>query len=149
MCTHPSPTTRTFTFQHCWVHVSPGYTETVFHDGASVTAAPERSEAYRARARALGYGEDTEALSREHELLHTLLMEAAGFGTSPTLWAVAHGQQGGVAPVWAQEEEETLVLAFQVYLNGGEASPEVCALGGLGLDIDILRREALQRLRSE
>jgi len=141
--------TRTFTFKHCWVHTSPGYTETVFHDGTAVTATPERSEAYAAQARALGYGEDTQALSREHELLHTLLMEAVGFGSSPTLWAVAHGQQGEVAPIWAQEEEETLVLSFQAYLNGGEASPVVCALGGLGLNIEALRRDALQRLRSE
>ena len=105
--------------------------------------------ALAAQARTLGYGEDTEALSREHELLHTFLMEAVGFGSSPTLWAVAHGQQGAVAPIWAQEEEETRVLSFQAYLNCGEASPVVCALGGLGLNIETLRRDVLQRLRSE
>ncbi len=117
MPTDTLPVTRTLTFRHCWVHASPGYTETVFHDGTHVTASPEDSEEYHAKARRYGYGDDINALSSEHEILHTFIAEAVGFGSSPTLWAVAHGQQGGVAPVWAQEEEETLILAFQVYLN--------------------------------
>ncbi len=138
---------HTYHFKHCWAHVSPGYTETVFADGTSVTAMPEDSDAYRAHARTLGYGDDAAALSREHEILHTFLAEACGFGSSPTLWAVAHRQTGDVAPIWAQEEEEVLVLAFQAYINGDAPAPVVSDLANLGLNPELLRRDALRLLR--
>ncbi len=140
--------TRTLTFQHCWVHVSPGYTETVFGDGSKVTAAPEDCAEYRAKAARFGYAGDLDGLSREHEILHTFLSEAFGLPCSPTLWAVAHEQQGGVAPAWAQEEEETLVLAFQIYLNSGERTAPLAALEAHGLDAETLRQDALRLLRA-
>lgn len=147
MQTDSSPATRTFTFKHCWVHVSPGYTETVFHDGTRVTASPEDSEEYRTKARRYGYNDDIAALSCEHELLHTFLAEAFGLGSSPTLWAVAHGQLENMAPLWAQEEEEVFVLAFQVYLNGGEAAEALSSLEQHGLNREALRVAALRLLR--
>ena len=91
---------------------------------------------------------DTAALSREHEILHTFLAEALGYGSSPTLWAVAHGQEGNVAPVWEQEEEEEGVLAFQTYLNGGPLSPPLERLVERGLHLEELRAEAKLLLRS-
>jgi len=139
--------TRTLTFQHCWVHSAPGYTETRYHDGATVTATPEDTEPYRERAAGFGYGADTAALSREHEILHTFLAEKLGFGSSPTLWAVAHGQTGDVAPVWEQEEEETWTLAFQTYLHGGLPTDGLQRLTDTGLNPAALREEALRLLR--
>jgi tRNA (mo5U34)-methyltransferase len=139
---------RTYQFQSCWVHVAPCWVETVYRDGTRVTAMPEEGESYSALTKELGYGCDTEALSREHEIVHTFLAEALGCGASPTLWAVAHGQEGDVAPVWAQEEEEAGVLAFQAYLNGGPITPALTRLAEQGLDLEELRAEALLLLRS-
>ena len=49
--------------------------------------------------------------------------------------------------VWEMEEEETVVLAFQVYLNGGPAGEGVRRLTDAGLDLESLRAEALALLR--
>ena len=139
---------RTFTFQHCWVNASENWTETAYHDGTRVAAVPEFDDRYRSLAAEMGYGGDVAALSREHEILHTWLAEALGYGSSPTLWAVAHGQQGQVAQVWEQEEEEEWVLAFQTYLNGGPLTPPLERLAARGLDMEELRAEARLLLRS-
>ncbi len=139
---------RTYTFRHCWVNVAPGWTETAFHDGTTVEARPEAGDRYDALAAELGYGTDGAAMSREHELLHTFLAEALGYGSSPTLWAVAHGQQGAVAQRWEQEEEEAWVLAFQAYLNGLPATQALGALTAQGLSLEELRAEAMLLLRS-
>jgi hypothetical protein len=141
--------TRSYTFKHCWVNVSEdGFTETVFHDGTRVTAMPETGAEYVAKAAQYGYGSDLAALSREHEILHTFLAEARGYGSSPTLWAVAHQQQEGVcAQIWEQEEEETVVLAFQVYLNGGPDCESLRVFKDEGLDLDTLRRDAKRLMR--
>lgn len=139
--------TRILPFQHCQVQLSPGLTQTFFHDGTHVVAAPEENEEYRGKAARFGYGDDVAAMSREHEVLHTFLAEALGYGSSPTLWAVAHGQQGGVAPVWEQEDEESCVLAFQSYLNGGPVSPELERFTQHGLDLKTLHQEATRLLR--
>lgn len=141
--------TMTLSFTHCWVNLSDRWTETVFHDGTRVVAVPEDDAEYFALAAGLGYGTDVEALSQEHELLHTFLAERLTGGASPTLWAVAHGQQEGTcAPVWEQEEEEAMVLAFQRFLRGG--SPDTGALRTLieqGIDLEDLRRDAERLLR--
>ena len=139
--------TKTLQFRHCWVNSTLGYTETCYHDGTRVTATPEDSNPYRANAAALGYGADTASLSRDHEILHTFLAEALGFGTSPTLWAVAHNFEGAVAPVWEQEEEETWTLAFQSYLRGGPKTEGLQRLTDAGLSIEALRDEARRLLR--
>lgn len=141
--------TKTLTFRSCWVHVSQGYTETVYHDGTRVTAVAEDSEQYREKAKRYGYGEDVAALSREHEILHTFLAERLWGIGSPALWAVAHGQQGEVAPIWAQEEEEAQVLAFQAYLNGAPPGPELAPLvAERGAEtLESLRADALSLLR--
>lgn len=138
--------TRTLTFKHCWVHCAPGYTQTVFQDGTSVTAAPEAIEEYRGKAALYGYGDNGDALSREHEILHTFLAEALGYGSSPTLWAVAHDQTN-VAPLWEQIEEEAWVLAFQNYLNGDAPTEPLQRFVEYGLSLETLRRQALKLLR--
>lgn len=138
--------TRTLTFKHCWVHCGLEFTQTVFHDGTRVTASPERIDEYRAKAARYGYGNELGALSREHEILHTFLAEALGYGSSPTLWAVAHDQTN-VAPIWEQEEEETWVLAFQNYLNGGPPTEPLQRFVEYGLSLETLRAKALKLLR--
>jgi hypothetical protein len=92
---------KSFTFPCGWVNVDTNWTETVFRDGTRVTAVPQEGEEYRLHAQDLGYiGEDAAArMSREHELLHTFLAcRLRDGGASPTLWAVAHGQTGTIAP---------------------------------------------------
>jgi hypothetical protein len=124
----------------------------VFHDGTRVVAVPEEGDAYRRHALDLGYtGEDAVAdMSREHELLHTFLADRLREGgASPTLWAVAHGQTGMVAPVWEQEEEEGLVLAFQRYLNGQQPGGEIERLGARGVSAETLKQDALTLLRGD
>ncbi len=139
--------TKTLHFRHCWVNTAPGYTETCFHDGTRVTAAPDDSDEYRDKAARYGYGDDLEALSRDHEILHTFLAEALGYGASPTLWAVAHEQQGGVASYWEQIEEEGWTLAFQTYLQGGPPTEPLRRLTDAGLDLETLREDARRLLR--
>ena len=140
--------TKNYTFHYCWVHTDGDYTETVYHDGAKVTAQPEDSDDYRAKALRYGYGENTAALSREHEILHTFLAERLRDGCSHALWAVAHEQKGYVAPIWEQEQEEVVVLAFQIYLNGGAHDDEaLMPIRDAGIDADDLRGDALRLLR--
>jgi hypothetical protein len=141
---------KSFTFPCGWVNVDTNWTETVFRDGTRVTAVPQEGEEYRLHAQDLGYiGEDAAArMSREHELLHTFLAcRLRDGGASPTLWAVAHGQTGTIAPVWEQEEEEALVLGFQRYLNGAQAGDEVQRLEDDGISISELKHDALALLR--
>lgn len=139
--------TKTLQFRHCWVNCTLGYTETCYHDGARVTATPEDSDSYRANAVELGYSSDTASLSRDHEILHTFLAEALGYGSSPTLWAVAHNFEGATAAIWEQEEEETWTLAFQSYLRGGPKTEGLQRLIDAGLDVEALRDEARRLLR--
>lgn len=139
--------TRTLRFRHCWVNITPGFTETCYHDGTRVPATPEDSDGYRENAARFGYGDDLAGLSREHEVLHTFLAEKRTGGASPTLWAVAHGQAGEVAPVWEQEEEEAVVLAFQTYLHDGRVAGLLKGLAAEGLDVAALREEARALLR--
>jgi len=138
--------TKTLHFRHCWVNTAPGYTETCFHDGTRVTATPDDGDEYRGKAARYGYGDDLESLSRDHEILHTFLAEALGYGASPTLWAVAHGQQN-VAPIWEQVEEEAWTLAFQTYLQGGPPTEPLRRLTDAGLDLETLRAQARRLLR--
>lgn len=141
---------KSFTFPCGWVHTDGNWTETVFRDGTRVTAMPEEGEDYRLQAEDLGYsGEDAAAnMSREHELLHTFLADRLrDGGASPTLWAVAHEQTGMIAPVWEQEEEEALVLAFQRYMNGREPDDEIHRLEAQGISVSRLKQDALALLR--
>ena len=73
-----------------------------------VPAEPEDTDAYRARAIALGYGSDTAAMSRDHELGHHLLAHWLGLPHSPTLHAIAGGNLNH--PLWRLEEGAVLAL---------------------------------------
>lgn len=95
---------------------------TTFADGSELVATPQHDAESIARARSLGYtGTDEEVvwgLTRDHDLLHSLLAEAQGLGASPTLHAVARGAR--VDPV-AADMEERAVLLIQRLLNVGLA----------------------------
>ncbi|GAC1495954.1 MAG: hypothetical protein NVS1B6_00600 [Steroidobacteraceae bacterium] len=89
------------------------YLETVFPDGATVPAAPQDTDEYRATAEDLGYGADTMRLCLEHEVLHTAIAELRGESFSQVLRDVADGKAGEAS----HGEEETRVLNFQKLLN--------------------------------
>jgi hypothetical protein len=78
-----------------------------------VDAAPHDTDAYRARARSLGYRDDTAAMSREHEAAHHLMARLLGLPYSPTMYGIAlHAAAEG--PYWpAWRDEECAVLALQ------------------------------------
>ena len=99
------------------------YLETVFRDGAKCPAVPHDTDGYRAMARELGYGDDTWAMCREHEIAHSFLMERFGWPMSMTLWAVAHGTEEHL-PAELRRQEEAFVLDFQRMLNGVTARME-------------------------
>ncbi len=127
----------TIRFPGCTILVWNGgaYTETVFEDGTRCPALPHGSE-YQARtARELGYGDDVDAMCREHEIMHTLLAVARGRPYSPVLWDVAHGPPDP-APAWHYEEEAD-VLALQRLLNGGDADDPSGRLEALRREIDV------------
>lgn len=114
-----SPMQRLYQFRNCTTEVDyrTGSVSTRFPDGTSVPAVPHATEEYQATAARLGYGSDVAMLCREHELLHTIVMETLGFPHSPTLWAVAHGFEEGTASVAWQHHEEALICDFQWVLN--------------------------------
>jgi hypothetical protein len=95
---------------------------TVFDDGSELPAAPVMDVANIARARSLGYeGTDAEAvwaMTRHHDLVHSLLAEAEGFPFSLTLHSVANGYE--LPPGMAQREER-IVFLIQRLLNVGLA----------------------------
>lgn len=125
----------------CVVRIWPAYLETVFEDGLKVPAAANYDEQSLATAAALGYGTDTWALSRDHELAHSLLMTAIGYQHSLVLRGVALRAAGGrkedyVTPVQSAWEEG-LVIGFQEYVQTGRTSTRFATYREtLGLDWD-------------
>lgn len=91
---------------------------TRFADGAVLVAAPVDDAESRAHASALGYrGADAVwAMTRDHDLLHTLLAEARGLPHSPTLHAVATGKP--VDPAVADDEERIVFLLARAMNTG-------------------------------
>lgn len=82
---------------------------TILPDGATVPAAPQDNDAYRATAARLGYGDDTLRMCLEHEAAHSAVCAWLGLTESPTLGRVARGQ-GSTA---VTDAEEDMVLAIQ------------------------------------
>jgi hypothetical protein len=78
--------------------------------GASVPGMPQDTEEYRARARAMGYGDDTLAMSRDHEAAHAALAHLIGLPCSPVLSTVAGVPVGDIV---RHQLEEDAVLALQ------------------------------------
>src|SRR5690348_11324108 len=142
---------RVLTFKNCVVRadLNLGYTETIFRDGSLVPAYPTGLADQMQTAHQLGYGDDLSRMCREHEILHTWLCEQFGLPYSPTLWAVAHGQTQGSAPIWAQQEEEALVLSFQASLNDSPHDRRPLEnIPKHGMRLDDLKRQARTLLRA-
>lgn len=77
-----------------------------------------------ALAHSLGYGGDTWAMSRDHELLHSWLAVRRGLPFSPTLWAVSRGDKHLTADA-IRDWEEGDVLALQKFLRLGACEPDL------------------------
>jgi hypothetical protein len=98
-----------------------------YQDGSVAYGCPQDTDSYRATARELGYGDDTWALTREHEILHTALAELRGERHSRSLWAQAHKPEGvefdaTKMPEAAQAEEDRL-FQLQRLLNKMRSGP--------------------------
>lgn len=114
-----------FVFARCRVIVDEEarYVESRMDDGTKVGATPNRDERSRQTARELGYGDDTWAMSRDHELCHTWLAHLDGRPWSPTMWRLAHPHSSDVAGDREVAEEEARVLAFQRTLDKDAPRP--------------------------
>lgn len=114
---------------------------TVFSDGLSVTAAANDDPDSVERAATLGYGSTWE-MSRDHELLHSLVDVARGYAYSRVLRGVAVRDAGGrkedVITAAASDEEEGLILDLQRWLNTQILTPRLVQSD---LDLDALAAE--------
>lgn len=113
------------------------YVQTIFSDGNANTGTPQYDVEGMLLARELGYeGSDDEvvwAMTRHHDLLHSLVCEAAGFDMSPSLRYLVDGPPPkGVIPM-----EERVVFFVQrllvKLLKAGVAEREAFALMGAKL----------------
>lgn len=86
-----------------------GQTITHLQEGV-VLAYPEDNQEYKNRARDLGYGDDVLGVSRDHEIVHSLLAKWLGLPASPALSLAAAGRPSKNTFTGA---EEAAVLAIQ------------------------------------
>ena len=114
-----------YVFPRCRVIVDEDarYVESQMEDGTKVGATPNRDDHSLAIAAALGYGDDTWLMSRDHELSHAWLAHVAGHPWSPTMWRLAHPHSAEVADDVAVAEEEARVLEFQRALDKSKPRP--------------------------
>jgi hypothetical protein len=129
---------RTIQIGACEVRLWPDYLETVFT--LKVPAAANYDQQSVDRAIALGYQGDTWAMSRDHELLHSLIAEQRGEDYSHVLLGVAYRELGGdkeriVSPL-SSWQEEILVLSVQKYIRLGVVN---VLLETSGLDLEALK----------
>jgi len=103
------------------------YLETIFLDDLYVPATPNFDKDSLKLAEELGYGTDTWAMSRDHEIAHTWLAYKRGKNYSPTLYKVAR-QQAGLPTEYCISDkevafEESVVLEFQKQLDKDKPRP--------------------------
>lgn len=94
-------------------------TRTRFPDGQEVMAWTETGEKFDeqlANARALGYGDDVDAMNRDHDLCHNLLAQALGDDYCPVLYGVATKKYVD-APLYKQRE--SIVFLMQKLMRAG------------------------------
>jgi hypothetical protein len=114
-----------YRFPNCSVLVDEEarYVETRFDDGAKVGSTPNSDPHTLATARQLGYGEDTWAMSRDHELAHSWLALQDQIPWSRTMWRLAHPHADDLPNDAEVAEEEARVLAFQQTLDKAAPRP--------------------------
>jgi hypothetical protein len=81
-------------------------------DGKRVLACPEDTPDYRATALRLGYGSDTLAMCRDHEMLHNWLCDALGLRESLVMRALANGESADGELLGLEEEAVMAVQRF-------------------------------------
>lgn len=89
---------------------------TTFPDGTKLVAAPNFDDDSVDLACDLGY-DSTWAMSRDHELLHTIIAFTSGLPYSPTLWKVAHPEDPDNISNREVAIEEAAVLHAQKLLR--------------------------------
>ncbi len=99
------------------------YVETRFPDGTKVGSTPNADPHTLTVAAELGYGADTFAMSRDHEIAHSWLALLDGLPHSPTMWRLAHPYGDWLPDDAAVAEEEARVLAFQETLDKSGPRP--------------------------
>lgn len=99
---------------------------TVFPDGSELPAAGNSDPESVAYAHELGYGGDTWAMSRDHEVAHTFLAVRAGLPFCPVLHRAACGCPADMPPGPDERQRiEAGVLAFQRFARTGEGRWDV------------------------
>ena len=99
------------------------YVETRFPDDSKVGSTPNADAHTMDVARDLGYGDDTWAMSRDHEISHSWLAYLDGVPHSPTMWRLAHPYDDALPNDAEVAEEEARVLAFQATLDKSAPRP--------------------------
>ncbi len=114
-----------YVFPRCVVLVDQRarYVETRMEDRTKVGATPNRDDWSLRISSGLGYGDDTWAMSRDHELAHTWLAHVEGKPWSATMWRLAHPDSEEVAGDAEVAEEEAMVLEFQRTLDKSHSRP--------------------------
>ncbi len=85
------------------------HTITTLMSGGKVEAYPEDNDEYKARAAALGYGDDVGRMSQDHEITHALLATWLGLPESPTFRNVV----AGTPYAKPGKDEEAAILGIQ------------------------------------
>jgi hypothetical protein len=118
-------TSVVYVFEHCWVAVDEEqqYVETRFADGCRIGSTPNRDDWTMHVAAALGYGTDSWAMSKDHELAHTWMAHVAGQPWSATMWRLAHPHVLGAIGDDEVAAEEAAVLEYQRSLDKAAARP--------------------------
>jgi hypothetical protein len=114
-----------YRFPHCAVLVDEEarYVETRFEDGTKVGSTPNLDAHTLNTAIQLGYGDDTWAMSRDHELAHTWLALLDDKPWSLTMWRLAHPDGDDLPNDAEVAQEEARVLAFQLGLDKERPRP--------------------------
>lgn len=99
------------------------YVETRFPDGTTVGSTPNADPHTMTVAADLGYGDDTWAMSRDHEIAHSWLAYCDGLDHSPTMWRLAHPYDDELPNDAEVAEEEERVLAYQRTLDKSAPRP--------------------------
>lgn len=99
------------------------YVETRFPDGTKVGSTPNFDDQTLRTAADLGYGTDTFAVSRDHEIAHTWLAHLEGLPHSPTMWRLAHPYGDNLPNDDEVAHEEAKVLEFQRTLDKAAPRP--------------------------
>jgi hypothetical protein len=127
-----------YRFPRCLVLVDAAgkYVETRFPDGSRVGSTPNRDDHTKRVAEELGYGDNTFAMSSDHELSHTWLAHLDGLPWSRTMWRLAHPYEDDLPNDDEVAEEEERILEFQKTLAKDQPRPWDLAEIPLKLPLD-------------